>query len=172
MAMDTQGILCAGVSSGGLSLKLPGRVGHAALYGCGCWAQNNIKSLRDLSGFACSISGAGEHIAKTLLAKECYSYHQSRADSPLMLHNFLQEQFISHPFLHGIAEKNCGLIVLQSFEGDCELSWGHTTDSFCVAYHGTDDKPKVIFSKLDSPALVGKTIKIGGVYLNKNKGGK
>ena len=28
--MDTQGILCAGVSSGGLSLKLPGRVGHVS----------------------------------------------------------------------------------------------------------------------------------------------
>ena len=58
------------------------------------------------------------------------------------------------------------------FTGGCELSWGHTTDSFCVAYHGIGDKPKVIFSKLDSPAVVGKTIKIGGVDLNKNKGGK
>lgn len=28
--MDTQGILCAGASSGGLSLKLPGRVGHVS----------------------------------------------------------------------------------------------------------------------------------------------
>lgn len=28
IAMDTRGTLCAGVSSGGLSLKLPGRIGH------------------------------------------------------------------------------------------------------------------------------------------------
>ena len=28
IAVDEQGVLCAGVSSGGLSLKLPGRVGH------------------------------------------------------------------------------------------------------------------------------------------------
>lgn len=28
IAVDARGILCAGVSSGGLSLKLPGRVGH------------------------------------------------------------------------------------------------------------------------------------------------
>ena len=31
IAMDTQGTLCAGVSSGGLSLKLPGRVGHVRM---------------------------------------------------------------------------------------------------------------------------------------------
>ena len=28
IAVDSQGSLCAGVSSGGLSLKLPGRIGH------------------------------------------------------------------------------------------------------------------------------------------------
>ena len=28
IAMDERGVLCAGVSSGGLSLKFPGRVGH------------------------------------------------------------------------------------------------------------------------------------------------
>ena len=28
IAVDTKGSLCAGVSSGGLSLKLPGRIGH------------------------------------------------------------------------------------------------------------------------------------------------
>lgn len=168
VAMDTHGTLCAGVSSGGLSLKLPGR---AAMFGCGCWAQNNNDN-KDLTGFGCSVSGAGEHIAKTLLAKECYSYFQSRAESPLILHSFLQEQFLSHPFLHNMVEKNCGLIVLQSFKGGCELSWGHTTDSFCVAYQGVNEKPKVIFSRLDTPTMVGKTIKIGGVYLNNIKYGK
>ncbi|XP_065912152.1 threonine aspartase 1-like isoform X2 [Dysidea avara] len=75
IAMDERGVLCAGVSSGGLSLKFPGRVGHAAMYGCGCWAQNS--SVEDIPGFACSISGAGEHITRTLLAKECCSYYQS-----------------------------------------------------------------------------------------------
>ena len=31
VAMDVNGTLCAGVSSGGLSLKLPGRVGHVRM---------------------------------------------------------------------------------------------------------------------------------------------
>lgn len=55
--------------------------------------------------------------------------------------------------------------------GGCELSWGHTTDSFYVAYQGVNDKPQVIVSRLDSPTMAGKTVKIGGVYLS-NKSGK
>ena len=38
VVVDAQGRVAAGVSSGGLAMKLPGRVGEAAMYACGCWA--------------------------------------------------------------------------------------------------------------------------------------
>ncbi|TFK26524.1 N-terminal nucleophile aminohydrolase [Coprinopsis marcescibilis] len=62
----------AGVSSGGLLLKLPGRVGEAAVFGAGCWAQQG-SNLRDAAcaatGVACSVSGTGEHIVRAQLAR-------------------------------------------------------------------------------------------------------
>eukprot|EP00117_Sycon_ciliatum_P014914 scpid44879/ scgid3661/ Threonine aspartase 1; Threonine aspartase subunit alpha; Threonine aspartase subunit beta len=39
VVLDRNGVLWAAVSSGGLALKESGRIGQAALFGCGCWAE-------------------------------------------------------------------------------------------------------------------------------------
>jgi isoaspartyl peptidase/L-asparaginase-like protein (Ntn-hydrolase superfamily) len=38
VCVDSHGHLAAAVSSGGISLKVPGRMGEAAHFGCGCYA--------------------------------------------------------------------------------------------------------------------------------------
>jgi hypothetical protein len=40
VVVDAWGRTAAGVSSGGITLKADGRVGEAAMFACGCWAQD------------------------------------------------------------------------------------------------------------------------------------
>ncbi|MDQ2834272.1 MAG: isoaspartyl peptidase/L-asparaginase [Acidobacteriota bacterium] len=61
VALDTQGNLAAGTSTGGTLNKAPGRVGDSSLIGCGCYADN-------LSA-AVSLTGWGEPIMKLVLGK-------------------------------------------------------------------------------------------------------
>lgn len=39
IVLDSKGKFSSAVSSGGILLKLPGRVGHSAMFGCGCWVE-------------------------------------------------------------------------------------------------------------------------------------
>lgn len=69
VCMDRRGSVAAAVSSGGLWLKHSGRVGQAAVYGCGCWAEN-----ADSSGgcaVAISSSGSGELLIRSALVRQC-----------------------------------------------------------------------------------------------------
>ncbi|HEX9371483.1 MAG TPA: isoaspartyl peptidase/L-asparaginase, partial [Roseiflexaceae bacterium] len=61
VALDRDGHLAAGTSTGGTANKLPGRVGDSPLIGAGLYAD-------DQTG-GCSSTGWGESIIKVLLAK-------------------------------------------------------------------------------------------------------
>ncbi len=61
VALDMNGNVAAGTSTGGTLNKTPGRVGDSSLIGCGCYADNQ-------SG-AASCTGWGEPIMKLVLAK-------------------------------------------------------------------------------------------------------
>ena len=72
---DTVGALCcyggnlsAGVSSGGVWLKSCGRIGEAAAFGAGCWAQDG-GVRRAHAGAAASVSGVGEQVMQSLFAR-------------------------------------------------------------------------------------------------------
>jgi len=61
VALDVDGNIAAGTSTGGTVNKAPGRVGDSSLIGCGCYADNQSA--------AASCTGWGEPIMKLVLAK-------------------------------------------------------------------------------------------------------
>jgi len=61
VALDSEGRLFAGTSTGGTCCKFPGRVGDSPLIGCGCYADS------ESGGVSCT--GHGEGIMKIVMAK-------------------------------------------------------------------------------------------------------
>jgi beta-aspartyl-peptidase (threonine type) len=61
VALDRDGNLAAGTSTGGTLNKVPGRVGDSSLIGCGCYADNHSAAV--------SLTGWGEPIMKLVLGK-------------------------------------------------------------------------------------------------------
>lgn len=62
VALDRDGTVAAGASTGGIALMLPGRVGDTPLIGCGVYADNEAGAV--------SMTGLGESIIRIAVAKE------------------------------------------------------------------------------------------------------
>ncbi|XP_041034231.1 threonine aspartase 1 isoform X5 [Carcharodon carcharias] len=143
VVVDHEGNVAAAVSSGGLAMKHPGRVGQAAVYGCGCWAENT--SGPNVYSTAVSTSGCGEHLVRTMLARECSVALQAE-DAHQALLETMQKKFV------------------------LEFLWSHTTESMCVGYMSTQDgKAKTHISRLPPGAVAGQSLAIeGGVCRLRN----
>ncbi|CAK9301197.1 unnamed protein product [Gordionus sp. m RMFG-2023] len=170
ICLDSQGNFYSGISSGGPILKQPGRIGHAAMYGCGCWAENRKDNAKNRTkiydGIAISTSGCGEQLIKSLMAKTLSQdllrsrfVHQAFTDT---LQTFLDEASLEpEP-----SKSLCGAIALIGLKKDnddsaeepdtssrYEFVWGHTCRSMCISYVSglvgdtKIPKPKVCFSK-------------------------
>jgi taspase (threonine aspartase 1) len=135
------GTVAAGVSSGGIVLKTEGRVGEAALYGAGCWAQQAQPGpgQQPLPAVACSVTGVGEHVMRHLLARECclaaataaeaqpaVQQHDSGVpgsglDVPL---DQLAAHLLQRTILRGPPPHDCGLLCLQAHPVDGSRAGG------------------------------------------------
>ncbi|KAG7513099.1 threonine aspartase 1 [Solea senegalensis] len=172
VVVDLEGNVAAAVSSGGLAMKHSGRVGQAAHYGCGCWAENACNM--NTYSTAVSTSGCGEHLIRTMLARECSAAMQSE-DAHHALLEAMQNKFISSPFLVSEDRVLGGVIVLrccrcmetqpsQNIQGILvEFLWSHTTESMCVGYMSAQDsKAKTHISRLPPGTVPGQSLAIEG----------
>ncbi|NXP88765.1 TASP1 aspartase, partial [Passerina amoena] len=154
VVVDQEGNVAAAVSSGGLALKHPGRVGQAALYGCGCWAEN---------------TGAHNPYSTAVSTSGIYYFYK-------YLMKLLSSSVISSPFLANEDGVLGGVIVLRSCRCSAEpessqekptllveFLWSHTTESMCVGYMSAQDgKAKTHISRLPPGAVAGQSVAIEG----------
>lgn len=143
--IDISGNMAVGCSSGGISLKWTGRVGEAAIPGSGIYISRNKSNTK----VATTLSGTGEQIMKTHLAREISDLflNESERDCVMTLKELISSHFLSSPLLHQDLDKYMGAIILRQSDDFYEFFWIHTTPSFCISCHD-GKKTKVYISRL------------------------
>lgn len=163
VCIDGNGHVASACSSGGLILKKPGRVGQAAIFASGSWADSIDKNKE--SSVAVCTTGCGEHLIQTQLAKEIAVALKYSTCSTVDLHSTMSEKFLESKFLKNVQVKMGGALVLHrdSLTGDVVVLWGHSTETMVVGYMGTEDrKPKCQMSVLPQTVKPGTAVNVGG----------
>lgn len=134
--VDAQGNVAAGVSSGGIAMKMDGRVGDSAVFGCGVWAVNPGDDGKP--GVATTTTGVGENIIRTLLAKRCANAIQELPDDCPV------DQAISQGIQSGVKvcppPHDVGVLAVMVDKKDdgevnVQMTVVHTAASMGVAYY-------------------------------------
>jgi taspase (threonine aspartase 1) len=152
VAISAEGMTAAAVSSGGVLLKVNGRVGQAAHFGSGCWAEDNV---------AVTTSGVGEYLVKTFLAQRVSDdliSASSVEDTNLTdsLKTSLKKRFSESPYLGNIEKKDRIAGILGSFvhpeAGVVELFCSHSSPSMVFGFQTEQMKsPETILSRSLDP---------------------
>jgi beta-aspartyl-peptidase (threonine type) len=108
VAVDEDGVLVAGTSTGGIYRKLPGRVGDSALIGCGTFADQSA---------AVSCTGIGESIIRAVLAHT--------AAELAAKHSAPQAAKLAMEFFSATVEGEAGLIIVDS---DGQIGWAGNSE--------------------------------------------
>jgi len=123
VAIDKDGNLAAATSTGGTPRKLPGRVGDSPIVGAGTYADNQLG--------ACSATGWGEAIMKTMLSKTACDFLQKHSPNiAAKLAVDLMQQKV----------KGWGGVIMINKNGD--YGFAHNTTKMAFAF--ADDSGSVV----------------------------
>ncbi|KAL5362392.1 nucleophile aminohydrolase [Aspergillus floccosus] len=155
IAIDSEGNIAAGSSSGGIGMKHRGRIGPAALVGVGTTVIPVDPNDPEKTCVATVTSGTGEHIATTMASSVCSTrvyYCQKKCEDGTFeeatedeaMRTMIESEFMGHP---GVKDSHChGAIGIMSVKKTIDgvvLFFGHNTDSFALASMGMKDKKPV-----------------------------
>jgi beta-aspartyl-peptidase (threonine type) len=127
VALDAHGNVAAATSSGGVTLKFPGRIGDTPLIGCGTYADNEAG--------ACSATGMGEIAIKLVLAKAVCDEMHIGASAEKAVENLIM---LVNRRIHDTTN-SMGLIAVDKNGG---IGVAHNSPNICYAYMSAEmDKP-------------------------------
>lgn len=119
VAVDNEGNVAAATSTGGISLKIPGRLGDSPLIGCGNYADNEAG--------ACSATGIGEIAIRLVLAKSSCDLIRTGQTPQKAVENSIKQV---NRRIDNLANQ-MGLIAIDS-EG--RVGAAHNSQHMCWAY--------------------------------------
>lgn len=152
IAIDNDGNIACGASSGGIGMKHRGRIGPAALVGVGASIIPVNPSDGEKTCVAVVTSGTGEHMSTTtagsVFAERLYSNikktptgtYERVEDDDEIIKSVIQTDFMGHPSVKSSISAGAigSLLVKRTTEGTC-LYFAHNTDSFvsCCLYRAS-----------------------------------
>ena len=172
VCMDKSGHIASGCSSGGIALKHRGRLGQAAMFGCGTWASDANKTS---AGVAVSTTGCGEQLIRTMLAQKIASALQKSSESDALSSVKSLEDILTYDFLRNITLKGTGvgragcIAFKYGLDQQFEFLYGHTTESLIFGYMTTNcDKATSKVSRLPEGYLAGATATVQSIPIHIN----
>ncbi|EGX94211.1 asparaginase family protein [Cordyceps militaris CM01] len=162
IAIDEEGLIAAGSSSGGIGMKHRGRLGPAALVGVGTAVVPCQPDDEDAVSVAAVTSGTGEHMATTMASQRCAErlYNSTRKgpagtdihdyDESAIMESFIANDFMGHPGVcNGPSAGAIGIMAVKKTRAGYYLQFAHNTDSFALAsMGGKDPTPTCVMSRL------------------------
>lgn len=162
IAIDFQGHIAAGSSSGGIGMKHKGRIGPAALVGIGTAVIPEDADDEDQTSVAAVTSGTGEHMATSLASAKCAErLHNGTRRGPggrsvveldevALMESFILDDFMGHPGVRN--QPSTGAIGVMAVKKDrygVFFYFAHNTDSFALAsMSSTEREPLCVMSRL------------------------